>query len=66
MLRLLIVPLSEIKNCVVVTSIQIKVIKRKTLLSCGLKHIIKKRNGFDFGKLNLLKLSRWIPSSLLL
>ena len=57
MLGLLIAPLSEIKNYVVVLSFYIKMMKRRTLQACSLRHSIKKGMIYVLCKLNLFKLN---------
>ena len=55
MLLLLIVPLSEIKSYVAILSFYIKMMKRRTLQICSLRHIIKKGMFSVQGKLDLFK-----------
>ena len=49
--ELLIVPLSEVKSYVVVLSFYIKMMKRRTLQACSLKHDIKKGIIFCLGQI---------------
>ena len=58
MLVLLIVPLLEIKSYVVVLSFYIKMMKRRTLQDCSLRHSIKKGMFYVKGKLDLFKSGR--------
>ena len=55
MLLLLIVPLSEIKSYVAILSFYIKMMKRRTLQICSLRHSIKKGMFSVQGKLDLFK-----------
>ena len=51
-----IVPLFEIKSYVVVLSLHIKMMKRRTLQACSLKHRIKKGFFSVYDQLDLFKL----------
>ena len=55
MLLLLIVPLSEIKSYVAILSFYIKMMKRRTLQICSLRHSIKKGMFSVQDKLELFK-----------
>ena len=58
-----IMPLSEIKSYVVVMSFYIKMMKRRTLQACSLRHSIKKGMLSVQGKLDLFKSGRGGESS---
>ena len=65
-LDLVVVPLSEIKSYVVVLSFYIKMMKRRTLQACSLRHNIKKGMFSVQGKLGLFDSGRGrvLPSPL--